>query len=375
MSVDPRADGGAEGAVADPASPRVTRVRHLEIACDESGFSGGSLVGSSPVFTHASVHLGSADAAATVEDLRRRIGAPSGEFKASRLLRARHRPALLWLLGPDSPVPGHARVHLTDTRFFVVARAVEVLLGDGGLRGTSCPGRDPRLRPAALVLHRRGEACLGTRRWLELLTLAANLLRTNNRWLPRSPEDAFYAAVDELADRAADPAVREVLTRLRPSRAVAMATRAELLANPKLTPLLEPLIPALTRTATAWTSVTAELTVVHDEQSALTPERIADIAGVVARHGDGRLLEVRRVDSRDDPGVQVADFVAGIARRIGHDVLAGRPDPELVALLAPLVDPQSVWVHPAEPVGPASVGVAALLAGANSVTEPAGDVL
>ena len=36
---------------------------HLEIACDESGFSGGNLVGGeSPVFAHASVRIEPSDA-------------------------------------------------------------------------------------------------------------------------------------------------------------------------------------------------------------------------------------------------------------------------------------------------------------------------
>ena len=42
---------------------------------------------------------------------------------------------------------------------------------------------------------------------------------------------------------------------------------------------------------------------------------------------------LRFVDSRTDPRVQVADFLAGTARRIASDDLAGRGDPELTALV------------------------------------------
>jgi hypothetical protein len=41
--------------------------------------------------------------------------------------------------------------------------------------------------------------------------------------------------------------------------------------------------------------------------------------------------------------VQVADFLAGIARKIASDELNGRGDPVLTALLRPYVDPDSVW--------------------------------
>jgi hypothetical protein len=39
----------------------------------------------------------------------------------------------------------------------------------------------------------------------------------------------------------------------------------------------------------------------------------------------------------------VADFLAGVARKIASDQLRGNDDPELTALLRPYVDPLSVW--------------------------------
>jgi hypothetical protein len=83
---------------------------------------------------------------------------------------------------------------------------------------------------------------------------------------------------------------------------------------------------------------------VHDEQSALTPARIADIgARFAARHPGRRLSGVQFVDSRNDPQVQVADLIAGVARRLGRDILNRRVDGELGPLLIPMVDPESVW--------------------------------
>ena len=87
--------------------------------------------------------------------------------------------------------------------------------------------------------------------------------------------------------------------------------------NPKLTPLMEPLLPAFSRAVHHWGSQAQTLAVVHDEQSALTPERIADIAtAFTADHRGHELTEVRFADSSREPAVQIADFVAGIARRL-----------------------------------------------------------
>lgn len=321
------------------------RDRHLEIACDESGFSGGSLVSPhTPVFAHASLHLAREVAGALVEEVRQRIGGPDGEIKAGRLLRAQHRPVVLSLLEPGSPVHQQSRVLLVDTKFFVVARLLDVLLGQTPVLGTDCPGARASTREMALTLHRGGEQSYGPARWAEFLTVAGNLFRTNNRWLPANPVASFYAAVQCLVAEPGGTEVSEVLARLTSTRTRAEAVRAGHLDDPKLTPLLEPLIPALTRSLQAWGSVATSISVVHDEQSALTPERIADIATAFARrHPGGRLVDVRRVDSRTDPRVQVADFLAGIARRVASDTLGGTEEPELTGLLRPLVDPQSVW--------------------------------
>jgi hypothetical protein len=325
----------------------VAAARHIDIACDESGFSGGSLVGGqNPVFAHASVRIELEDARQLVDSLLRQIGAHgSGEYKAAELLRARHRPVLLRLLASSSPIQQNASVHLTNNHFFVLARVLDVLLGEEAVSGTSCPGRISRIRPMAVTLYRLGAQTYGMPRWQDFLTLAANLFRTNNRWLPKTPVPLFYAAVDALVEAQAAAEVHEIMTRLQPTRPVAEAIRELHMRNPKLTPLLEPLIPALTRAVDCWGSYAETISVVHDEQSALTSERIADIAATFSvRHPGRRLIAVRQVDSRGDARVQLADFVAGIARRLASDQLAGRGDTELLTLLSPLIDGESIWV-------------------------------
>jgi hypothetical protein len=92
--------------------------RMREIACDESGYEGERLIGSTTrLFAHASVCV--PDAAAILTELRARIKSPATQYKAGHLLREKHRPVLRWFLGPDGPVIGRGHVFLLDKAEFV----------------------------------------------------------------------------------------------------------------------------------------------------------------------------------------------------------------------------------------------------------------
>lgn len=54
------------------------------------------------------------------------------------------------------------------------------------------------------------------------------------------------------------------------------------------------------------------------------------------------LSDVRLVATRSDARVQLAGFLAGIARKLASDELNGRGDPALTALLRPYVGAESV---------------------------------
>ena len=122
----------------------------LEIVCDESGFAGGNLVGPghSPVFAHASLTIGAERAASLIDALRAHGRPGPGEFKAARLTQAQQAAAAAWLLSQSELTADRALVHLIDTRFFVLARTVDVLLGDQPVAGIDSPGATPELRPS-----------------------------------------------------------------------------------------------------------------------------------------------------------------------------------------------------------------------------------
>ncbi|HEY3472748.1 MAG TPA: DUF3800 domain-containing protein [Amycolatopsis sp.] len=297
----------------------------VEIACDESGSEGENLLGGeTDVFAHAGVRLSPEAAAACVREIRARIGSPAEEYKANHLLRAKHRPVLEWLLDPGGPLAGHGHVHLTDKTFFAVRAAVRLLAEDGS-------------DAMARTLHCAGPAAFGVARWEYFLTAFTSVLRLNPRRGVTTSPQAFFALVRELADVPGEAG--EIVARFRDGGERVAAYRARLASDPGLVPVLDPLVPAVLHTVRHWSADGTPVSLVHDEQLALTAERVLQLKAVLGH----RLADVRFVDSRSDARVQIADFLAGVARRIASDELNGRGDARLTTLLASFVDTESVW--------------------------------
>jgi hypothetical protein len=298
---------------------RVPRAREaVDIACDESGFVGGSLFGGTRVFAHASLHLDPRVAADLVHDLRHRLGAGDGELKASRLNRPWAAPVAAWLCAPDGPMQAVAVVHVTDTRLFGLARLAQVVLAGPTPDGWWSAREEPGSWGHALRLHALlGELPATGER--ELLMAARDLLWIRRRRRLGATTDIWADAVHATADRLPEPAQRRYLATWASPDAVRRA-RAYV-ESPPASPLSEPLLPALRWAVHHW-SEHGDVNVVHDEQSVLTPARVGAIADeLAAAHPGRRMVGFSRVDSRDDPRVQVADLVAGIVRRTLEDQL------------------------------------------------------
>lgn len=302
--------------------------RSLEIACDESGYEGDKLIGATTeVFAHASVHMPMAAAADCVLELRDRIRSPATEYKAGHVLREKHRAVLRWFLGPQSPVVGHAHVFLIDKPFYVLSRVCEVLL------------EEPELaRATAQLLYREGRPAFGASRWEGFLAAANALLRVKERRDGMTAEEAFSHAVTGLAGGPLD----EHLARLQQAHRRAALFRAGLQNSPELSSLLDPLIPAIVRAVAYWGKAMTPVTVVHDQQSTLRPERVERLRLLISPPGS--LAGLVHVESAHDPRVQLADIVAGAVRKLAEDTLNGRGPAGLhPAMLRPFVDEHSIW--------------------------------
>ena len=284
----------------------------VEIACDESGFSGTNLLDPvTPVITHASVDLSVEETAALITALRSGFRFSPAELKSGSFLRGpRAAEALEWFL---AALHGRAHIHLVDKEFFLATRIVDLFLTEpsyaAGTRLTQ------RHRPAALALYRSGRAAGAG--WLPFLAAFVDLVRTKRRHRPdRRALDRFFEARDALVrDGLAAPALHS----LAAAHVWDIVTR--LGNDPSIPPPLEPLVPAVAETVLFWSAGRCQVLVTHDEQSALTAGRLRRLQQVLADAsalpgtGESPLAGLVMMDSRDDPRVQVADLLAGVARR------------------------------------------------------------
>ncbi|TCO48513.1 uncharacterized protein DUF3800 [Kribbella antiqua] len=288
----------------------------VEIACDESGFSGSNLLDpDSPVITHASVDLAVPEATELVAVLRapfRRRA--SAEYKSNVLLRPEQRPALVWFL---TALRGRAHVHVIDKTWYVARRVVDLLVAEPSYGdGTSLSGAD---NATALAIYQAPNRT-------EFLDAFLTMTRTKRlRLIDHAAIDRFFETmpygVADLAEVSREH-IEDIVERLIDD-------------DPSIPPPLEPMLPALAETALFWSAGRRSVAVVHDEQSALTRHRLARmrtyLAGAVFP-APPPLLTVTQVDSRHDPRVQVADLLAGIARRLATNPADA---PDLADLLAP----------------------------------------
>lgn len=318
----------------------MTADRPVTVACDESGAEGEKLIGgNTEVFGHAGVALSPEEASECLRRLRELIRSPATEYKATHLLRPKNRSALEWFLGPDGPVHGRAHAWLADKAFFLLVRFTESLVrATRSLPGAAVP--EETAHELAAGLYREGPDAYGRQRWGLLLRLLNEWLRSPSLRELRPSSDAVRAALQA----AGPPVTRDVpgpvaavqdLLRLHrlPLEALVPPDASQ---RPAEFPVLDPLGPAIEWAFARWSGAGGALTVVHDQQTTLTDARISRFEQVCG----GTL---RLVPSASDARVQVADFLAGVARKLATDELLGHGDPALTELLRPYIDLRSVW--------------------------------
>ena len=301
----------------------------VEIACDESGFSGTNLLRSTaPVITHASVDLRPDEAVTLITELRSGFRLSPHELKSGQFLRRPGAGATLdWLL---TALAGRAHVHLVDKEFFLVTRVVDLFLTEPSyLSGTRLA---PASRTAAEALYRAAADQHGPAAGDQHGQTAGHRPTGGHRHGPADPaRDAFLSAfVDLVRNRKGRPPIPPTLDRFFQARDAlpghvfddldrdhVLAVLTRLHADDRsIPPPLEPLLPALAETVLTWSAGGRRVLVTHDEQSALTADRLTRLQQALAGpDGISPLAGLVMADSRDDPRIQVADLLAGVARR------------------------------------------------------------
>jgi hypothetical protein len=311
----------------------------VEIACDESGFSGTNLLHPAmPVIAHASVDLSASEAFALIAALRSGCRFSPNEFKSGKFLRGpKAGEALEWFL---AALCGRAHVHLVDKEYFLVTRIVDLFLAEPSYTAGTRLSLDHRAEALTVYRARRSAGS----DWGVFLASFVELVRIKRRHRPdRLACERFFQARDALVRRGPGVRAEEVLDGLSQTRVWAVLTRLSD-DDRSIPPPLEPLVPALAETVLFWSGGERQVLVIHDEQSALTAGRLGRLQQVLAGGvglspaGLSPLAGLVMVDSRDDPRVQVADLLAGMARRLPGIVDEG----PLQAFLSPtsLRDPE-----------------------------------
>ena len=308
-----------------------TGVRVVEIACDESGSEGEKLIGgTTDVFAHASLDVDVAVAVACIDEVRVRARSRAEELKASVVLREQNRAVLEDLLGAAGPFHGNAHVHLTEKVFLLAGKLVE-LLGRASVR-------------QALVLYTHGPDTFGAAAWRDLLGAFNELMRAKFLEDARAHASSYVDLASALGLAHAGTPAGDIVATTASTVPTTDTDLLHLLDKSRRATVLDPLVPALASAVGHWGSDGRAVSVVHDEQRSLRESGLAHLDASCAP--EGSLVGIRFVDSRDDPRVQLADFLAGAARRIASEELVGRGDPGLTSLLRPYVDPGSVWGDP-----------------------------
>ena len=244
-----------------------------------------------------------------MQELRDRIRSPATEYKATHVLRSKHRAVLEWLLGPEPaarPGPG-----VPDRQDLLRAGKVTDLL----VAGRTDVGLRLSLDTRAITdtLYREGPRTFT--QWPRFL-LAANeahapavggrpLLRAHRgavRRLPRRPAPGRPGPTPS-GSRARrgvpGPGARRWPAAAGPAGPGHPAGRAHLGGG------------------------STPVTIVHDRQNTLPAGRIAALTSLL----EGRLAGVTLVNSFTTPTVQVADMLAGAVRKLVEDELRGEADP------------------------------------------------
>lgn len=326
------------------------KTTEVEVACDESGNEGENLFASgSTVFVHASTDLDAVTAAAIMDEVRTDTRSQAPEIKSRTLLTPGNEDVLLALLeNPD--LQGRVSVHLTEKRFFLASKLVDLIVEEVMHERGEDIYRDRRARAWAWILYQDAPAQLGPA-WTALLD-AFNELTWRRPGRSKASETSTFLAALEDARSGATGRVAHILriAHAGESHVLDLAREAsdtskEVLRN------LDPIVAAVGQTARTWHERTnADIRIVHDEAPAITPELKAALmlglsAAATAELGlpPVSLVGINTVDSKLEPRVQVADLFAGVGRACAQDALAGHPNEKWIRALRPHLNDDSIW--------------------------------
>lgn len=329
------------------------RVQPLEVACDESGNDGENLfAGNATVFVDASVDVALDTAQYLMEQIYGATRSQAPELKSATLLLPRHRDVLLALLNHDDTAE-HVDVHLSEKRYFLVSKLVDLVIEEHMHELGENIYRDGRAGHWAWTLYNDAPAQLGDA-WDQMLN-AFNRLTRVRAGVDKSGDLARFRQQLEIARTRATGLVKNLLRLIvAGDRHLEDLARDSVCPDPDRLLDLHPVFAALGQAARTWHEKSGRnIVLIHDNAPGLTPRRGQALAQGLSPRATGQLgippvplHSVVTVDSKLDARVQLADLFAGIGRAYAQRSLAGDDDVEVLRALRPHLNEYSVWADP-----------------------------
>lgn len=333
----------------------MSRIPPLVVGCDESGNDGENLLlGNTRVFTHASVAMPVASAEALMAEIRERTGSESIEIKSRTILQNRHKSVARWLLShPDMRT--FSSVLVTHKRYFLSTKLFDSTVEEvASARGFDLYASGLALSGVTL-LHFLAPKLYGEA-WEEVLNSFQFFLRAREAGGAIVALAKFSEALQGLPEQKESPL--SMVHSMMLEGVTHLGSLSELQLGVGIASRLQtgdPLLSAIGSTVGYWYHrEDRPIQVLHDETPILTPGQVSlirqafETAELIApsirsRRQEFAGLETR--DSKDDPRIQVADILAGIAREVFEVANRGRQHPLLQEVM-PLVSGETMWPNP-----------------------------
>lgn len=323
-----------------------------EIYFDESGHDGENLMeGKSAVFAHGSVHMGLEEATDLVEYLRKATRTQSQELKAKNIVRS--TTLLNFLYGPSGKLVGKTQVYLVEKTYHAVGKIIDMLIEEEAYKRGVDLYAHGIAKQLAHDLYQHGPRALGDDGWNELVVGFTSMMRSKQRKGGEKETVAgFYEKVDKYRLTSRREKVARVLGMLWQTREHAEEFQSDLENGIEMR-ALDPLETSLYQLALEWYArLKRPISIFHDEQTALTKpmlDRILLVANRGTPAGFGlpslkiELVDIKHVDSKSDPRIQLADISAGFCRQMAESALKGEASDESLDQIRHMVHFNSLW--------------------------------
>lgn len=319
------------------------------VACDESGWDGEQLMNGGPYFVYAAVAVDDSEAELIVERLRAETGAKAPELKFKDFKgRPGRRDALRRLWAEDGALQGRCWAFVFEKEYAAVAKVIDLLLEEQAFAAGIDLHVAHQAAALAQTLRQHGRRALGDDRFEQLMAAFIAFASVRGRGDNQAREN-FFDHVEKAWASSTRRNVSDILMALRATRLQAMTLHdAE---GPDA--MLELIVSSVGQAARWWGGKLGPVSVLTDEQTALSDDALANIAQVVrkgwgptpsSRQPSVDLRTLVRGSSAKHPSIQLADLLAGAVRVCFEHQAGTAPSDagrDLWPSVLPLLDPNS----------------------------------